>query len=702
MHTYTPVRIALPFIAGIIPGLHSSMGVNPNVPLSFAFLFSLGFLITWHTSGSSFGTRWLPGFLANISLFLLGLAVITVNSSRKEAVISKLQRNINAKAFICSIESEPTGKSAFYTCKAAVVAGLDSTGHWNFAESGILIYFKEDSACLSLEYGDRVLVYGKIQPIPEPSNPYTFNFKKYMYERNVFYQVYLDTGHWIRIGKERENVLYRFAGRCRNGFLDVFRKFGINDNEFALVSALLLGVTEYLDPETRQEFSNAGATHILSVSGLHVAIVYAAADKILFFLKRGRRSRVIHSVIIIMFIWFYALITGLTVSVVRASLMFSLVGAANLLRRSSWNYNILVVAAFLQLWINPFEILDIGFQLSYLAVLGIFAFYQPFNGLMQSGNRLMGWIWPVLAVSCAAQLTTSPMACHYFHMFPTYFLLTNLIVVPLSGFIIYLSLGLLAVSYTGLDFSWLAWPLNQSLVILERSVEWIQDWPGAVIRNIVISPAQVCLIFIFIISFYGVFILRNKRWIYGLLGSVLLFLSILVYDNYKGLINNQITVYNISGHSAIDLFSRKGCLCVCDSMLLKNERKINFQVVPNRINERAFRTAYIGLENDTAFLEGGIRSAFAFMSFSGKHIVILEDQLQDISPGREQITCDLLIIRGNRRMNPDGICGSIRAKQVVIDSSVPSYKALNLKNQLLQRGLTVHSVREKGAYIQKW
>ena len=339
-----------------------------------------------------------------------------------------------------------------------------------------------------------------------------FSYKKYLQNRQVFHQVYLEPGQWRKTGIRSVNPLLDFADRCRKAFLETFREFGITGQDFALVSALLLGNTEYLDAEIRQEFSYAGATHVLSVSGMHVAIVYIAADRMLFFLKRSRKSRKIHTLLIISFIWLYALITGLSTPVVRASLMFSLVAASNLLRRSSEGYNILAVSAFLQLWINPYDITQVGFQLSYLAVLGIFALYQPFNEVIASENRLVTWIWPVVAVSLAAQLATSPLAAYYFNMFPVYFLLTNLVVVPLSSLIIYFAIALLALGAVGVTFHFLALPLQWSLWFMRESIGEIQSWPGAVIDSLHISEFQVITVYIVIASAFGLFILRKRFW----------------------------------------------------------------------------------------------------------------------------------------------------------------------------------------------
>ena len=701
IHTYTPVRIALPFLCGVLPGVLASQDIDLFFLLPTGFVLYTLFFISVIFIGPSYRLRWLPGALANIFLVNAGLVSVYLSNDIKGKNIRQIETISPSESIICRIETGAVVKSAYSTCRAKIVAGMDSAGNWQNVDGGILLYFRNDTTCLSLESGDNILVYGKLQRIREPSNPHVFNFNKYLYERNVFYQVYLDEGQWMRSGSVSGNIVRRLADKSRDALLKVFRTFGIEGDEYALISALLLGVTDYLDPETRQEFSNAGATHILSVSGLHVALIYVAAEKILFFLKRGKKSRTVRSILIILFIWCYALVTGLTVSVVRASLMFSLVAAAGLMRRSSWNYNILAVSAFIQTWIDPYQILDIGFQLSYLAVLGIFAFYQPFNGLVKSRNRIINWIWPVLAVSCAAQLTTSPLAMYYFHMFPAYFLITNIIVVPLSGYIIYLSLGLLALASVGLTYTWLALPLKWSIRLLLGSIEWIQSWPGAVVHNIVFSPFQVVLFFLFIVSIYGFFILARRKWAFILTGSVALFMVISLVNQYKQLNNNQITVYDISGCSAIDFFHQNDCLCVCDTVLISNEGKIAFQILPNRVNDRISNVNYKDITRFDTISGKWYRKDGPIITASGKKMIIIGNHLNNAKPERKY-NCDILVLRGDKWLDADEIITWFDMGQIVIDGSMPLAQSRKLQSEFEKQSVPVHPVREQGAFVLRW
>jgi competence protein ComEC len=355
----------------------------------------------------------------------------------------------------------------------------------------------------------------------------------------------------------------------------------------------------------------------------------------------------------------------------------------------------------LQLWINPFEITLVGFQLSYLAVLGIFALYKPFNELVDSDNRLISWIWPVIAVSVAAQLATSPLASHYFNMFPVYFLLTNLIVVPLAGIIIYLAISLLVAGAVGLTFQWLAWPLKWSLQFMQVSVEMIQGWPGAVITPIVLSRLQVILIYLIIVSCCVFFMLKYRKWVFVTLGSCLCLFMLFAADLYKKMNTTEITVYQVSGHTAIDLIHNRKAVFIADSLLVTNSKKIDFQVKPNRIHKGVKELTNLITENDRSLILPGIYADGTFIFFEGKKLVLLNEHWT-IRKTESRFDCDVLIISGKAVLKPEDLITWLNMKQVVIDSSVPFYKADKLKLFFEKEGIACHSVRHSGAYVLKW
>lgn len=627
--------------------------------------------------------------------------MILAADQRTKPLLKDAGESLPENIFLCRIDESPVAKTRATVGNAVTVAKMDSLGQWHPMEIKILVYFKDDSLCEFPGYGDLIMISGTMQTIPGPANPHMFSFRQYLANRQIYYQVFLELGRWQRVGRAAGNPVRSGAEICRERFLETFRKFKVEGQDFALVSALLLGSKDFLEKDIIQEFSNAGAIHVLSVSGLHVGIMYVVADKMLFFLKRGRRSRKLHQILIIVSIWAYAFITGLPSSVIRAALMFSLIAAGKMFKRSSESYNILAVAAFLQLWINPYEITQVGFQLSYLAVLGIFAFYKPFNNSINPFNKLFSWIWSVLAVSMAAQLATFPLACFYFNMFPVYFLLTNLIVVPLAAVVTYFAVFLLVIGATGLTFEWLAWPLKWSLRFMSGSVELIQSWPGAVLEPVILTQGQVILIYLAIIALFAFSILKYRRWAYIFLGSFLLFSILSAKYLFDRLKTTEIIVYQVPGNTAIDLVHNRQAFFVCDSILTGDPGKIEFQIKPNRMNQGIRDIQLIKAEDQASFSLPGAWINYPFIYFRGKRLAIIDNQWKSGQPS-EPVACDLVVISGNPRINPEELKTQFEIKKVIIDSSVPFYRAGQLTQIFQNEGIPCHSVRHEGAFVFKW
>lgn len=695
---YTPVRIALPFMLGVALVL----GAGPRLPFQVLFIiaaFALaGAAIAYTFLRISFGLRWIFGLLANILLLLAGSLSVWITDRERTPELLPKTREKPEGIYACKIEYKPVAKALNSVTDAILVAELDSTGRWIGSKGKVRISFRNDSLCSGLRYGDMIIFRGYPSETPGTSNPWMFNYRKYLINRGIYRQIFLEPGQWQYIGRGKANPVKAGAEICRENFLATLQNFGIDGQEFALLSALLLGTRDYLENETIREFSYAGAIHVLSVSGLHVGIMVVLVDKMLFFLKRNRRGRVLHQALIILSIWAYAFITGLPSSVIRASLMFSLLAAGKMMKRSTDNFNILAVAAFAQLCINPYELTDVGFQLSYLAVLGIFAFYQPLNELISSSRRVITWLWSVLAVSIAAQLATFPLASYYFNMFPVYFLLTNLIVVPLAGVITYFAVALLIIGAAGIYYGWLAFPLDWSLKIMLEAVEMIQSWPGAVIQQIVFSVFQVALVYCMILSLYGFFILENKKWIFVFGGSVLMFLFIYTDIQFKQINSGKIVVYNVPGHTAIDLIHGKSCLFIGDSLILQDEKKVRFQIAPNRMHSGIQQINCLDLSNDDAYINREIMKSSSFIDFLSIRIVIIDEKWKRFSAGNK-FPCRLVVFTGKTKVNPADVFARLDMEQVVIDGSVPFYLSDRIRQSCSDRNIPCHPVKDLGAYM---
>ena len=696
-YAYTPVRVAMPYLAGIVlahsyfPYVESFWIMASGAVLFFIF-YSSSVLM-----GSNYAARWVPGLVGCLMLVFTGAAgvyVVEVLEARKDLSVRKFTEE---SIFIFRMEERPVAKTRSYSGLATLVAFSDSSGYWQQPHVRVLVYFKNDSLCRELQYGDLILVSGSIQEVGGPMNPNVFDYRKYLKNRRVRWQLFIDPGEWKTTGFRDANPVKYWSAWCRDQFLDMLKSFRIEGNDLALASALLLGDKDLLEKDVRQEFSHAGAMHVLCVSGLHVGIMYVIAGRLLFFLQRNRKSRLVRQVLILTWIWAYAFITGLSPSVVRAGLMFSLLAAGRMMKRKTENFNILAGAAFIQLYMDPYEITQVGFQLSYLAVLGIFAFYQRLNGLIRKQVWPVSLIWPVLAVSMAAQASTFPLAGFYFNIFPVYFLITNLAVVPLSGIIIYLALALFAAGAAGFTHEWLSVPLKLVIRLLHGSVHTIQSWPNAVIESIVFQPVQVIVLYLLLIGAFSLLVRSNKYGMFWIGISLILLSSTNAARKASRLQQTEITVYHVPGHTAVDFIHQKSVLFLSDSLLMEDPQKVLFNIVPHRLKSGLNDIIHMGEDDSVGNYYQKTYSGIRLVNFHQKTVAIIHHDLK-ITGIEKKMKADLVILKGNRKVEPDNLESILEFDILVTDSSVPSWLNNFYRDFCLEKGIRFHSVRENGAF----
>ena len=240
----------------------------------------------------------------------------------------------------------------------------------NTPTKGKLLIYLEKSID-SLKYGDRILISSRPNQITPPSNPYQFNYKKYLNVRNITHQVYVSSLDFIQVEGEWGNDFVKSINTFRNELANILSQSELNSNQLSVCTALLLGDKSEMSQELTQTFSESGMIHVLAVSGLHVGIIFLLINKLLVFMNRTQLLKLLKVFIVLISLWFYAFITSLSPSVMRAATMFSFIAVANVMQRQTNIYITLAASAFLLLIIEPSMIFELGFQLSYLAVLGI-------------------------------------------------------------------------------------------------------------------------------------------------------------------------------------------------------------------------------------------------------------------------------------------------------------------------------------------
>lgn len=331
--------------------------------------------------------------------------------------------------------------------------------------------------------GDRLFLKTKFSRVDPPKNPGQFNYARYLAFHKVYLQAFLRDNNHYEIHSQPGYSAQRLSAQIRNFLQASYKSFGFTGETLGVAAALVFGDKSMLDHNIKGAYSAAGATHVLAVSGLHVGIVYLI---LLLVLRKKNHAhlRGYHVIILIMALWFYALVTGFSPSVQRAATMFSFLALAKGIRRQSNIFNLLGASIVFLVLINPLIVTEVGFQMSYLAVVGIVTIYPWINSLWAPNNKWVDAVWQISGVSLAAQIATGVLSFLYFRQFPTYFLISNLFVIPLATIVVWL--GALT-NVLLVVFPWLAqWSsvgVFGVISVLNAGVKWVESWPYALFRE---------------------------------------------------------------------------------------------------------------------------------------------------------------------------------------------------------------------------
>ncbi|MCO5260543.1 MAG: ComEC family competence protein [Crocinitomicaceae bacterium] len=357
---------------------------------------------------------------------------------------------------------------------------------------------------------DLILFETKFNKIELKNNPGEFNAKNFWISKGVRYQGFVGADQVKLLQHKGLNWFESVLQNTRDYSSKLLDKW-IGVNESPLIKAILLGDKSDLDSETKRVFTNTGTMHMLAVSGLHVGVIVVILDLIFKFLFFFRARNVV-SVLMLLLLWFYAFLTGFSASVVRAVVMFSVLILARFLHRDYQPINSLSIAAFIILLASPLTIFDIGFQLSFLAMLGIFTFYPLIEQLIVPPNSFLTTVWQGTAIGLAAQIFTVPASLYYFGQFPNYFFLSNLGVMLFSGIMLGFAIAILAlgkISFVAIPIGWL---LSISCIVFVQFILLIEAIPGAVAKGFYTSIWWVVLAYFIVLV--SLFLFEKKKWFF--------------------------------------------------------------------------------------------------------------------------------------------------------------------------------------------
>ncbi|MES2394746.1 MAG: ComEC/Rec2 family competence protein [Bacteroidota bacterium] len=690
------IRLLLPFLTGIITAVYFPFQLAYSLYIILIVAIIIGLLILVPKLTISYRNSWWFGLIVNSALFIFSYHLTILNTEKFAA--DHFSKTINSSHYVYSKLTEPYLEKEKSLKVVVEVLEVKHGEKWKIASGKAMVYFKKDSHSLKLKYGDEIVMKLDFKEVPPPQNPGEFNYKRFLAFHNVYHQAYVKNSDWVYNGKNSGNILMRYSINLRDALLNVLKANHLYGDEFAVGSALLLGCVDKLDADIISAYSSTGALHVLSVSGLHVAIVYVIFNWLLSFFNKIKYGNIIKAILLILLLWFYAALTGLSPSVLRAATMFSFIIIAKAYDRYTNIYNTLAASAFLLLLIDPFLIMEVGFQLSYLAVIGIVYIQPKIYNWFEVKNWLLDQVWTITSVSIAAQIATFPLGLHYFHQFPNYFLLSNLIVIPISTAIIYLGIALFAFAkvsmvagYLAMGFGWCVWLLNQSVLIIEK-------WPYALLHSISISVMETWLLYGLIILFFFYFANRKFNYLIIALTFAIAILCSQLIEQHQQSQQKSFIIYNIPKTSAMDFISAKRNVLLTDTAFANNKSGLLFRVKHNWWD--------LGISNNT-IISGNFKTNDLiinnnFIQFYEKRIAIINAKgiiKNTKSLPLKPLSIDYLVISKNPYLNFSEIEKQYKTKIIIFDSSNSEYNISKWKSECNRIKQSYYSVMDSGAFV---
>ncbi|HYH16752.1 MAG TPA: ComEC/Rec2 family competence protein, partial [Flavisolibacter sp.] len=454
------------------------------------------------------------------------------------------------------------------------------------------------------------------------------------------------------------------------------------NKEAGLAEALLIGYKDDLDKNLVQAYSNTGVVHVIAISGLHLGIIYWILLLLTHPLKQ-RSLQWLRFLIVITGLWSFSLLAGAQPSVLRSAVMFTCLAFSTVIDRKGSMYNTLALSAFVLLCINPYWLWDVGFQLSYLAVLSILLFFKPIYNWCYFPNKLVDSIWKLAAVSLAAQILTLPISVFHFHQFPLLFLISNLVAVPLSSLILIGALILCAVSFIPSIAIKCGQLLHYLIQWMNGYVERLDAVSFTVWKGLFITPTQTALLYLFITSIAVWLLNKQAKAIWVALSSALLFLIIRAASFIQAGQQQKLVVYNVPKHQAIDIIQGHHTAFIGDSTVWQTAALFNFHIQPSRIQHRIEQ---VSISTNKGFVVGG------------KQCLIIDTTLT-FQPQPVKPVIDLLILSKNPKLYLEKLSEIYIIKQIVVDASVPFWKADLWKRSAGALHIPFYNIQEKGAFV---
>jgi competence protein ComEC len=665
-------KISLAFIIGIV----SFQYYKPSPIWVFgSVLFCVFLLLVFHLlSRTKNNFKLIFGVLSLLTSLLLGVASSIIHKETYNSLhyINQIKdyENQHLIRLVINEKLKNTQKNTRYISTIRSVDKQQSFGK-------IILNIKKPNQIDSIKIGAELNVIGMLYKNKGSFNPNQFDYGKYLENQEIYAQVYANETQINIVGTQK--TIWSQFSNFRTKIIENLALSNFKKEELNILIALLLGQQQDISPEILKDYQYAGAVHILSVSGLHVGFILMFITFLLKPMSNSKRNAILKLVIILISLWTYGILAGLSASVVRSVTMFSFVAIGIHLKRTVNIFHTLVVSMLLILLWKPSFLFDVGFQLSYLALFFILWVQPLLSNIWQPKNRIIQYIWDIVTVSTAAQIGAMPLSIYYFHQFPGLFFITNIIVLPLLGVIMIIGLIAIIIACFGIVPFVIAKPLEFLIEFLNYIIHWVATFEDFIIKNI--SFNKEMLVASYLVIIFSVIWFKKKEFntLILTLISIVSLQCVFIYTKFKTENAHELIVFNAKKHSIIT--ERKNDLVTVYS---------NDSILENIDNNLAIQSYLIG--NFCKIEEK--KNIGNLFYFKNKKILIIDSS----SVYLEKTKPDILIVINSPKINLVRVFKNWKPEQVVIDGSNYKSYARLWEATCRKEKIPFHNTNEKGFY----
>jgi competence protein ComEC len=683
------VRIMIPYVMGILVA-----GKWEGISVGVWGAAGVCFMVAWLTMG-----RLTPGLAWRLAplrgVFIAGCIFIagglTLIGKRCGQIASDLTNSaeIIATGWICTLEESPQRKKNSYRATASIeIISNDRRTH---PGGKGLIYFSADSTSPALCIGDRILTHLRPEPLNGPEFPGGFDAAAYFQRQGIRYRIFLKPGDWALVDSHHAPKLDVALEYIRTSVIRILSTH-IQDREaLGLAEALLIGYRNDLDERVSDAYSETGVVHVIAISGLHVGVIYSLLIGLLHLLIRRRNMRWMATLFALMGIWGFGMLAGGSPSVMRSVCMFSVIGIGKQLTgREGQGLNTLGAVACMMLAAQPWWLWDLGFQLSFTAVAGLMICYQPILGVLTIRNPMALKVWEMTAVTLSAQILTTPLLLHTFGRFPVFFLITNLVAIPLSTLILLGELGICILAPLHHDMArWCGGIVTSMIRGMNDYIFRMESIPFGTLEHIQVSGGEMMLIYLAITCILGWRVIKSPKWLMAAMVCLALTGTIHAWIKHTRMKQKVMVVMPLTRTRLLMMIEGTTARWLLTAFGLQDQRQI-------RMTMRA-AGHHFGI--DRHIIDTFPANRQFKLNWKGLNVMLLSRGGMVDSAAMN--AADIILLSGNGPPKVEQIMTSAKAPIWIADGTNRLWKILQWETAAERLPLRLISTRRSGAFVHR-